>query len=167
MGGYRSGAFAEDYDLFLRLIDAGFDLETRPVVRHGWRVHDQMSTRTDPRYSRDAHAGLKAESLVRRHGVSARPIIILGAGKEGRRIARALQARAVTVSAFVDVSPRVVGRNRRGAPVHDARELPALHRAMPDAFAIGAVGTSGARVVVRGALVEAGFVEGVDAAVVA
>ncbi|MBI1948462.1 MAG: glycosyltransferase [Deltaproteobacteria bacterium] len=165
VGGWRAvpAPFAEDYDLYLRLACAGWSLEKRAALQHAWRVHG----RTTSKLSRDHLAVLKAGYLAARFGLGARPVIVCGAGKEGRRIARALAAHGVEPAAFVDVAPDKVGRLRRGLVVRHADELGALHQELAGAFALGAVGTSGARGVVRAALERAGFVEGESFVVVA
>lgn len=167
VGGYRAGDFPEDYDLFLRLVARGGRVRKRPAVHHGWRQHGDMSTRNDPRYSRDALARAKAAALLERFELFQRPVFIAGAGKEGRRIGRALAEHKVAAVRWFDVAADKIGRVRRGAPVVPADTL-AVERARHEGvFLIGAVGTSGARGAVRAALHEAGFVEGEDAVVVA
>ncbi len=162
-GGWRTPADGpEDYDLFLRLVAAGGALEKRPAVHHGWRRHPLTTTR----FSRDALAALKARALVARFGLAARRVVVAGAGKEGGRIARALIAAGARPAAFVDVAVRRIGRLRHGVEVLPASSLASLH-ASGGVFLIGAVGTSGARGVVRAQLAGAGFVEGVDCVVVA
>lgn len=160
IGGYRSGPFPEDYQLFLRLAVAGRAIEKRSAVHHAWRQHGASSSR----FSRDALASIKAHALAERFQLAARPVFIAGAGKEGGRIARALFSRGVSPAGFLDVAERRIGRVRHGVTVLDARELPSL---CGHAFVIAAIGTSGARGVVRAQLAAAGFVEGVDCVVVA
>jgi len=167
VGGYRDGVFPEDYDLFLRLTVAGHHMRKRPVVHHGWREHPQKATWTDPRYARDTFAMLKAQALVATYSVDKRPVIVAGAGKEGGRIGRFLLAEGVQPTAYVDVSDKRIGRIRHGCPVHPVDELKSLKEQWPNAFFIGAVGTAGLRPEVRAQLTAAGFVEGVDAVVVA
>lgn len=165
VGGWRTlpAPFPEDYDLFVRLSCAGFALEKRAALQHAWRVHAGLATRNP----RDLLARVKAEHLVARFGLRARQVIVCGAGKEGRRIGRALAAQGVEAAAFVDVAADKVGRRRRTVIVRHTDELPALRAQLPHAFALGAVGTSGARGVVRARLERAGFVEGESYVVVA
>jgi glycosyltransferase involved in cell wall biosynthesis len=167
VGGYRHGDFPEDYDLFLRLRVAGARFFKRPSVDVAWRQSEGSATRTDARYRRDALAGAKAQALVDAFSLLERPLFVLGAGKEGGRIARSLARLGVLPTAFFDVSERRIGRTRYGAPVLRSEALAFEKRARPEAFALGAVGTSGSRAIVRETLRAAGFVEGVDAAMVA
>lgn len=164
VGGYRVVGWPEDYDLFLRLMTAGFKIEKMPVVRHGWRQHRGQVTRTKPWQTRDAIAACKAWHLTRTFELHRRDVWILGSGKEGRRISRSLKAEGVVVAAFVDVDPQKIGKTVHGAPVVAAA---AFSRAGLNTFAIGAVGTSGARGLVRALLLERCYVEGVDAVVIA
>lgn len=166
-GGYRHGAFPEDYELFLRLLATGAVVEKRPEMDLAWRQSPGSATRVDPRYSRDALARAKAEHMSRRFSLEERPVFICGAGKEGGRIARALSSFGVAPARFFDVSEKRIGRLRYGAPVLDSRTLAEEHRAHPEAFCIAAVGTSGAREIVRETLRQGGFVEAEDAVVVA
>jgi hypothetical protein len=163
-GGFRSGPFPEDYDLFLRLARAGLDVDKRPEVHHGWRQHDAQVTRCSPFNSRDAIAALKATHAVAHFALHGRRVVILGAGKEGRRFSRALRAVGHPgPTLFVDVDPRKQARLVHSVGVLPPSALAALKAEDPTLFAVGAVGTSGARGKVVAALVEAGFVEGQDA----
>jgi len=166
VGGWRDGPFPEDYDLFLRLAAKGHAMEKRDVVQHAWRVHAKQATRTDPRYARDRHAELKVRALVERFSIDERPVCIAGAGKEGGRIGRALVAERITPTLYFDVAPARIGRVRHGAPVRSSSSMANVKEEFPRAFVIAAVGTSGARGVVRTEIARAGFVEGEDFVVV-
>ncbi len=162
-GGWRHQPWPEDYDLFLRLMSRGCDVIKRPVIRHAWRQHfGQLTRTTKARKSRDALAACKVHHLVPSFSLSTKEVLVLGAGKEGRRISRALRAVGVNVAAFVDVDVKKIGRQVHGVTV--MAELPV---AGGDRFVVGAVGTSGARGPVRGLLHDRGYVEGADAVVVA
>jgi glycosyltransferase involved in cell wall biosynthesis len=167
VGGYRDGDFPEDYDLFLRLVAAGGALQKRRDVHVAWRQHEGSETWTHPRCSRDSIARAKAASMVPLFNLAERPVFIAGAGKEGGRIARALGEHDVVPALWFDVSDKRIGRVRYGRPVLHADELAAHKEAQPQAFLIGAVGTSGAREIVRSTFRAAGFVEAKDAVVVA
>jgi hypothetical protein len=167
VGGYRAGTFPEDYELLMRMMLAGLRMEKRPVVRHLWRDHGARETyKEEARMHRDAFAEVKAEAMVARYAVDERPVLVLGTGREAGRIARALDARGVRAVAYFDLPEGRVGRTRYGAPVVDVAELAAWRAEQPRAFAIGAVGTSGARGGVRMTLADAGFTEGEDALVI-
>lgn len=160
VGGYHD-VVAEDYDLLLRLWSRGARVEKLAAFHLGWRQHDGQATR---RIGRDALAALKARHLVDDYDLRQRSVVIVGAGKEGRRISRALRAAGVVMAAFVDVDPAKIGRLIHDAPVQPASWLSDRPE---EAFVVGAVGTSGARGAVRALFADVGIVEDVDGICVA
>lgn len=148
VGGYRVRPWPEDYDLYLRLFSGGYGVQKLPTAHHGWRQHEGQRTRDDPTQSRDALTACKVEALARDVDLHQRAIYIVGAGKEGRRVRRALGAINVDVTAFIDADPRKHGRLVHGCPVLATTAMTAT--SLPEnAFVIGAVGSSGARGQVR------------------
>jgi glycosyltransferase involved in cell wall biosynthesis len=157
VGGWHETTWAEDYDLWLRLDAAGWAIAKVPEMLLLWRQREGSLTFSDTRYSfarfREARACYLAPKLRR----SGRDVVVWGAGRTGRLLARALEAHGVRPRGFVDIDPRKVGRTARGAPI-----------ATPDALRAGedlvvvAVGARGARQVVRAQLVARRFVEGDD-----
>ncbi|HEY8432148.1 MAG TPA: glycosyltransferase [Sandaracinaceae bacterium] len=153
VGGFRDVGWAEDYDLWLRLDAAGWQLAKVPAVLLRWRRRASSATFTDPRYSAEAMRRARAAFLAPRLG--GRTVAIWGAGPTGRRLARELERHGVRASFFVDIDPRKIGRTARGAPVLGAGALvPGAH------FVVVAVGAPGARELVRAELRRRGFVEG-------
>ncbi len=153
VGGWRDVGWAEDYDLWLRLDAAGWQLAKVPDVLLRWRVRSSSATFTHARYAPEALRAARAAFLAPR---VREPLAIWGAGPTGRRLARALEAHGVRASRWIDIDPRKIGRTARGAPI-----------APPDAlehgtFIVVAVGARGARQLVREHLRERGFVEGED-----
>lgn len=157
VGGYRECAWAEDYDLWMRLCAAGWDLAKVPRVLFRWHHRSDRLTFTDARYSPDAFRAARAFYLAEHLRSIDRELAIWGAGPTGRRLARALELRGVRAARFVDIDPRKIGRTARGAPIVAAS---ALDRARD--FVITAVGSLGARDLIRAALASSGFVEGDD-----
>jgi len=158
VGGYRSRAWAEDYDLLLRLWEAGCRMAKVPEVLLHWREAPGRTSRTRPEYSLDALVRCRAHYL-RRTPLRELPVVVFGAGPGGKSMARALLAEGVRLTAFVDVDPRKTGRMVHGAPVLDPSEG---FRLRGQAFGVAALGQPGAREELRQALVAAGWVEGVQ-----
>lgn len=149
-GGYRAVPWPEDYDLWLRMHCAGWRLGKLPQRLYDWRHHPQRLTCRDPRYSTAAFLACKLAHLLPRID---RPIIVWGAGRDGRRVARALIERGRKPLGFIDIDPRKIGRSRLGLPVIAAEQLPA------DAVVLAAVGTAGARALIRARLTAGGLRE--------
>ena len=126
-GGYADGDFPEDYELWLRWLEAGVRFEKLPDALLRWRDRDARLSRTDPRYAPDAFYRVKAIYLARwlaTNNPHHPKILVWGAGRVTRRRAGYLTDHGVHVSAFVDIDPRKIGRAIDGAPVIAPEELP-------------------------------------------
>jgi glycosyltransferase involved in cell wall biosynthesis len=158
VGGFRDGPFAEDYDLWLRLIAAGWGIAKVPEVLFEWRIHTSNTTFTDARLSFDALRRLRAEYLARRID---RPFGIWGAGPAGKRLARELERRRALPSFFIDIDPKKIGRRARGVPILGVED--GIARVRRDAaLLVVAVATLGARDLVRERLSAEDLVETKD-----
>lgn len=157
VGGWRDTPWPEDYDLWLRLDAAGWRLAKVPEVLLQWRQRPGSLTLTDTRCSQARFREAKAFYLAPRLARAGRPLVVWGAGPTGKRLARALEVHGVRAERFVDIDPRKIGRKARGVAIVSPDAL----RAGEDALVV-AVGVRGARELVRGHLVERGFVEGDD-----
>ena len=60
-GGYRAGDFPEDYELWLRWLDAGVRMAKVPRPLLTWHDSTGRLSRTDARYDPEAFFRLKAE----------------------------------------------------------------------------------------------------------
>jgi hypothetical protein len=154
-GGYRQLPWPEDYDLFLRLLERGERLDKIDRTLLFWRNHPGRSSFTDPRYGLERHREMKLHHLLQGPLRGKGELCIWGAGRNGRRWARLLQARSVRLTAFIDIDPKKIGRRLQGVPVlsPEAARDPALP------FMLGAVASPGARPLIRSALVGAGKIE--------
>ena len=154
VGGYRDVAWAEDYDLVLRLAQAGYGLGKVAEVLLDWRERQDRLSRTDTRYREAAFQRCKARFLgpVRSRG---REIVVWGAGPVGKGFARALQAEGHTIAAFVDLDKRKIGQVIHGAPVIAPERIDAFRAC----YVVAAVGQPHARDEIRANLREAGWVE--------
>jgi glycosyltransferase involved in cell wall biosynthesis len=159
VGGYHDDAWAEDYDLWLRLDAAGYGLAKVPRVLFRWRMRPSSLTWTDPRCSPARLLETRAAYLARRLRAKARPFAVWGAGQTGRRLARALEAHDHRPVAFVDIDPQKIGRTARGVTIRSAAEGIA-RAAVSELWLVVAVGDYGARDIVRARLDAAGLVEG-------
>lgn len=160
VGGYRQRGWPEDYDLWLRLYAAGQRLAKVPETLFLWRERPARLTRTHADYRPERHMALKAHFLARTVLGECGKAQIWGAGRDGKRLRRALAAEGVEVIRYFDVDPRKVGgRVDDTVPVHHWTEL-ADYLAVPT---LVAVGTRGAREEIRAAFEKIGVREGHDA----
>ncbi len=151
VGGYRDRGWPEDYDLVLRLHAAGMRIANlaRPLLR--WRVRPDRHSLTSARYSPEAFRRCKVHFLDQAFLPSGRPLVVWGAGKVGKPLARELLRQGRPVSAFVDLDARKIGQEIHGAPVLDPDGFEVLLRS-DDPYVLAAVGSPGARDEIREAL---------------
>lgn len=152
VGGWRDGAFPEDWELWLRLLERGHRLACVPEVLHRWTDHDGRLTRQDARYALARHLDLKADYLARLLG--GRPVTLWGATDTGRQLSRRLSARGLAVARFVELNPRKVGQRIHGAPVLHPDALP-----RDESHVLVCVAAKGAREDIRGWLTGRGYEE--------
>jgi len=144
-GGYRDRGWPEDYDLLLRLWEAGGRLGKVPEVLLRWRDTPERLSRTDEAYSPEAFRRCKVHFLKRTLLRGRDGAVIWGSGPTGKDFSRTLRDAGVELRAWIDVDPRKWGQEIHGAPVVDpdgaARYAASLH--------LGAVGREGARERIR------------------
>jgi GT2 family glycosyltransferase len=128
LGGYRQGAFPEDYDLWLRLFRHGLRMAKIPEVLLDWRDSGSRLSRTDPRYSREAFDRLRATHLARDPRLRNRQIVIWGAGRRTRRRAGLLLGQGFVPQAWIDIDPRKIGNRIQGIAVRPPDALAVRER---------------------------------------
>lgn len=161
-GGYRDGDFPEDYELWLRWLDAGVPMAKVPRALLTWHDAPERLSRTDGRYDPEKFFRTKAPWIARvvqrvAHG---RRIFVWGAGRPTRKRAAHLETHGVRVAGYIDVDEKKTTRSLggTGVPVIGLGQI-----APPDeVFVLGYVSSRGARELIREELVRRGFGEGRD-----
>jgi len=162
VGGYQEHGWPEDYDLWLRLYVEGAQFGKVDEVLLEWREQPDRLTRTDSRYSVENFLRAKAHYLCRGPLADREAVIIWGAGQMGRRISKHLERGGAKLVAFVDIDPKKIGKVKRGLPILSAEDLPKLLKQYRDPIVLAAVGSRGARHLIRDRLDEIGLVETED-----
>jgi glycosyltransferase involved in cell wall biosynthesis len=158
-GGYAAGPFPEDYELWLRWMDAGVALAKVDAELLVWNDPPARLSRNDPRYSAEALYRIKCVYLARwlkRRVLPGREVWLWGAGRVTRHRFRALEAEGVPLAGFVDVDVKKQGRTRDGRPVAAPGSLPSRDQA----FIVAGVALRGAREYIADRLDRSGWVEG-------
>ena len=153
--GWEDHGWAEDWDLLLRLVEAGWELAKVPRPLLTWRDFPDRLTRTHAAYREERMFALRAHYLAR-GPLAAREFDIWGAGPTGKRLARELESHGKRPRAFFDVDRKK--RVARGRKVLQAQDLPPPGEAMM----LCAVGAAGAREEIRSVLEPRGYREGAD-----
>jgi len=176
-GGYRNVGFPEDYDLWLRMNRASIRMAKLAERLYRWTDRPDRASRTLPEYATQKFLECRAHHLGRH--LEARQVVIWGAGRDGKRAATQLLAAGIVLDGFLDIDPRKIGRTVRNRPVwsaaewlgqaprrasgKDAGDVTALPRLASDhPIVLAAVGTEGARELIRERLEQSGWIEGED-----
>lgn len=154
-GGYRDGDFPEDYELWLRWLEAGVRFGKIDEELLTWNDPPQRLSRRDARYSVEAFYQMKCRYLRRwleKHAAG-RELWLWGAGRITRR-----RFDALPVHGFIDVDEAKRGQHRDGRIVRLADDLPERETS----FILAGVGARGAREAIHAHLTQRGWAEGRD-----
>jgi len=160
-GGYRDGDFPEDYEMWLRWLDAGVSFGKVDQQLLTWNDSPTRLSRTDPRYAVERFYQVKCHWLARWLDAevdSHRELWLWGAGRITRRRFQALESHGMVMTGFIDIDPNKVGSQRDGRPVRAHHDLPDRK----NAFILVGVGNRGAREEIQALLDAAGWIEGRD-----
>lgn len=158
---YRSGDFPEDYELWLRWIDAGVKMAKLPEYLVDWYDPPNRLSRTDRRYAPAAFYHVKAQYLsawLKRAISKQRPVWIWGAGRITRTRAEMLAKEGISFTGYIDIDPRKIGGVTNGLPVISHKDIPVSTRP----YIISYIGNRGAREGIRNYLFDLGLNEETD-----
>ena len=156
--GYRDCGWPEDYDLWLRLWQAGARFRKLPETLHHWRDHPDRLTRGGGVYGRTAFRRCKVAHLKTSYLAERPTVIVWGAGKIGRFWSRSLTQAGLQVRCHIDERDEWIGKAIRGRPVHG----PEFLETRPDELILLTIGVFGERERLRRLMAERGYVEGRD-----
>lgn len=164
VGGYRDMGWPEDYDLVLRVLAAGGRLANVPgAPLLQWRVRPDRLSLVSTAYSPGAFRRCKVHFLRESFLSGERPLVVWGAGRVGKPLARELIQQGIDIAGFVDLDTRKIGQTIHGAPVWSpsefASQIPTAERPEGRPYVLAAVGSPGARKGIRDALLDLGLKE--------
>ena len=90
--------------------------------------------------------------------LAGREIVVWGAGRDGKRVAKSLRRRGARLQHLVDIAPTKIGRRMLGVEVLPPESLVET----PAEFVAVSVGVKGARAEIRAFLSATGYREGRD-----
>ncbi|MGE4298306.1 MAG: glycosyltransferase [Desulfovibrionaceae bacterium] len=160
-GAYRDGPFPEDYELWLRWLDAGVRMAKVDRELLVWNDPPNRLSRTDPRYDTTKFYEVKTRWLARwlaRHNPHHPHVLVMGAGRTTRRRADLLETHGIAITAYVDIDPKKVGNTVNGKPVIDRASMPPAG----SCFALPYVANHGADADIRAFLESRGYALGRD-----
>ncbi|MEW5773432.1 MAG: glycosyltransferase [Thermodesulfobacteriota bacterium] len=158
-GGYRDGPFPEDYELWLRWLEAGVRMRKLPETLLAWSDPPGRLSRVDGRYSSEAFYAVKAGYLARwlaRRNPHHPDVVLAGAGRTTRKRMELLTGHGVRIAAYLDVDPRKIGHAVQGRPVLHRDQVPGPE----ECFVLSCVASHGAREDIAAFLEGRGFALG-------
>ncbi len=160
LGAWRDGDFPEDYELWLRWMDAGVSFRKLPQTLLDWADPPTRLSRTHTAYRREAFDRVRAPWLAREleGTLKGRELWVWGAGRLSRRRLDPLWALGLRPAGYVDIDPAKTGQSITGIPVIQPERLPEAEKA----FVLVNVGSHGARDLIARRLLAKGFREGRD-----
>jgi len=154
LGGYRDMGWPEDYDLWLRMAEAGMVLSKLPETLLFWREGERRLSRADSVYSAEGFMNVKAHFLSRWRLAGARELQLWGSGRDGKAWAKLLIKCGFKVVQFIDIDKKKVGGQACGGiPVVWPADI------IKGMSILCAVGIKGARQQIRDYLTAEGFRE--------
>ena len=90
MGAFNSTLIPEDYDFSFRLYQSGMDIGIVPQVIHHWRDSTNRTSRTESSYFPENYFDLKVHYFLEIDRDNSVPLMLWGAGKKGKKVAKSL-----------------------------------------------------------------------------
>ena len=91
IGAFDSAVYPEDYELVFRMFSGGLKVAAVNDVTHLWRDHEQRASRVSPLYAANTFLPLKLSWFLKLNRDETKKLILLGAGKKGKAIAKELK----------------------------------------------------------------------------
>ena len=88
IGAFEHNTFPEDYDLCFRFLNAGLEIIGIPEVLHHWRDRDDRISRHWEVYKDNRFFNLKIDYFYKISRDVNRPLVLWGAGKNGKDLAK-------------------------------------------------------------------------------
>lgn len=156
-GAFHQQQYPEDYDLVFRFYRQQLKVVAVDEVLHLWRDHPQRSSRTLEVYKDNDFFELKWEYFQQLERVPNRPLMIWGAGKKGKKLAKLLKNQSIDFE-WLSNNPKKHGKEIYEQLLKSFREI--LNRKNPQI--IVAVGQKGAKKEIKHFLEENGLKENIN-----
>lgn len=121
IGGFNSAIYPEDYDLAFRMYKAKLKTIGTPEVVHNWRDYSNRTSRTDDNYKDNRFLALKVLYFLELDKKANQDLILYGAGKKGKTIAKLLIEKGVEFN-WICSTPSKIGHNIYGKTLIDSQK---------------------------------------------
>ncbi len=121
-GSFNSEEYPEDYDLVFRFRKAGLNVKTVKRVIHYWRDYAYRTSRTSSDYSDNTFIPLKVKYFLSDDYNHERELILWGAGKKGKSIAKILIKNKILFR-WLTNNPKKIGHEIYGVIIQNSEIL--------------------------------------------
>lgn len=115
-GAFASDTYPEDYDLCFRMYDNDLDVIASSEILHYWRDYPTRTSRTDEKYANPTFLDLKLHYFLKIETFPERPLVLWGAAKKGKTLAKGLIRRGKSFRWICD-NPNKWGKNIFGVKI--------------------------------------------------
>jgi glycosyltransferase involved in cell wall biosynthesis len=122
IGGFQD-IYPEDYDLAMRIYARQLKIISLDKILHYWRDRQERISRTWEEYRDNRFFGLKVRYFLRLDRDEKRPLLLWGAGRNGKDMAKLLLANGQTWHWFTD-NQRKIGEEIYGIRMEDEEKIP-------------------------------------------
>ena len=156
-GYYEAGNFPEDYEFFLRWLQAACIIEKLPDYLLNWHDSQNRLTRTNANYSYDAFYKIKTPFLaeyLKKNNKFYPKTAIWGAGKISKKRSELLKEFGIIIDLYIDVSEKKIKQKNC-----------IFYKDLPNAgnlFILSYVSNRGANQEIRQFLISKNYTEGTD-----
>ncbi|GLR17952.1 glycosyl transferase [Portibacter lacus] len=119
---FEISQYPEDYDLLFRFYEAGYTIHGIDKVLHLWRDHSERASRNDPNYADQNFFPLKIEYFRKIDHNDSIPLILWGAGKKGKSLAKLLLENEMPFRWITD-NEKKIGKHIYEVLIEDAEIL--------------------------------------------
>ena len=125
-GGFDFDIYPEDYDLVFRFYKNNIKVISSLKKLHLWRDYSSRTSRTDANYADNHFLDLKIKYFLELHYNYNYELVIWGAGKKGKLLAKKLSEKKIDFSWVCD-NPNKIGKNIYNKNLHDVKYLNELN----------------------------------------
>lgn len=126
-GGFQKNTYPEDYDLAFRFRALGLNIIPILSVTHYWRDHASRASRNDPNYLDNRFTEIKIKHFLISDHRPKEALIVWGAGKKGKKIAKELILHEVPFMWLTNNSNKI-GQNIYGKVLQDQEKMSQIER---------------------------------------
>lgn len=127
VGAFNPEIYPEDYDLCFRFYQAGLVVHGLNAVLHYWRDRSNRISRTWDEYKDNRYFELKLRYFYDLDRDKSRPLVLWGAGRNGKDLARMILERENTIHWVCD-NERKIGKDVYGIRMEHYSVIPTLDR---------------------------------------